>query len=96
MNKKDVLIGSWITIGHPSIAEIMVDAGFDWLCIDMEHTVINYTQAQNMLSVIQRKGVLAYIRVGDNNPYFIKRVLDAGADGVIVPMVTVIQMLKML
>ena len=56
MNKKDVSIGSWITIGHPSIADIMADAGFDWLCIDMEHTVIDYTQAQNLISAIQGKG----------------------------------------
>jgi len=79
--------GSWITIGHPSIAEIMADAGFDWLCIDMEHTVIDYTQAQNLISAIQSKEKLAYVRVGENNNRIIKRVLDAGADGIIVPMV---------
>ena len=33
-------LGSWITIGHPAIAEIMADSGFDWLCVDMEHSVI--------------------------------------------------------
>jgi len=87
MNNKKVSIGSWITLGHPSIAEVMADAGFDWLCIDMEHTVIDYTQAQNLISVIQGKGVLAYVRVGENNNRIIKRVLDAGTDGIIVPMV---------
>ena len=87
MNNKEVSIGSWITLGHPSIAEVMADAGFDWLCIDMEHTVIDYTQAQNLISVIQGKGVLAYVRVGENNNRIIKRVLDAGADGIIIPMV---------
>ena len=87
MNNKEVSIGSWITLGHPSIAEVMADASFDWLCIDMEHTVIDYTQAQNLISVIQGKGVLAYVRVGENNNRIIKRVLDAGADGIIIPMV---------
>ena len=87
MNNKEVSIGSWITLGHPSIAEVMADAGFDWLCIDMEHTVIDYTQAQNLISVIQGKGVLAYVRVGENNNRIIKRVLDAGADGIIIPMI---------
>jgi 2-keto-3-deoxy-L-rhamnonate aldolase RhmA len=53
----------------------------------MEHTVIDYTQAQNMISAIQGKGKLAYVRVGENNTRIIKRVLDAGADGIIVPMV---------
>ena len=84
---KSYSIGSWLTIGNTSIAEVMADAGFDWLCIDMEHTVIDYTQAQNLISVIQGKGVRALVRVGENNPRIIKRVLDAGAEGVIVPMV---------
>jgi 2-keto-3-deoxy-L-rhamnonate aldolase RhmA len=88
---KQMGVGSWITIGHPSIAEIMSDAGFDWLCIDMEHTVIDYAQAQNLISVIQGKGKIAYVRVGENNPRIIKRVLDAGADGIIVPMVNSIE-----
>ena len=88
MNKGiSISIGSWLTIGNSYIAEIMADAGFDWLCIDMEHTVIDYTQAQNMISAIQGKGKLAYVRVGENNHRIIKRVLDAGADGVIIPMV---------
>lgn len=80
-------IGSWITLNHPSIAEIMADAGFDWLCIDMEHSVTDYFEAQQLIIAIQSKGLKAYVRVGDNNPRIIKRVLDAGADGIIVPSV---------
>ena len=80
-------IGTWITIGHPSIVEILADAGFDWLCVDIEHTVIDFTQAQNLISTIQGKGKTAYVRVGENNNRIIKRVLDAGADGIIIPMV---------
>lgn len=86
MNKY-VSIGSWITLNHPSIAEIMSEAGFDWLCVDMEHSVIDYYDAQMLISAIQSKGIKAYVRVGENNPRIIKRVLDAGADGIIVPMV---------
>ena len=86
MNKK-VQIGSWITLNHFSIAEIMADAGFDWLCIDMEHTVIDYFEAQQLIAIIQSKGIKAFVRVGENNNRIIKRVLDAGADGIIVPMV---------
>ena len=47
MNSKT--IGSWVTLNHPSIVEIMADAGFDWLCIDMEHSVTDYFEAQQML-----------------------------------------------
>lgn len=80
-------IGSWITLNHPSIAEIMADAGFDWLCIDMEHSVTDYFEAQQIMMAIQGKGIKAYVRVGENNAQIIKRVLDAGADGIIVPSV---------
>lgn len=80
-------IGSWITLNNPSVAEIMADAGFDWLCIDMEHSVTDYFEAQQMMVAIQSKGIKAFVRVGENNPRIIKRVLDAGADGIIIPSV---------
>ena len=82
-----ISIGSWITLGHFSIAEIMADSGFDWLCIDMEHSVIDYYGAEQLIAAIQSKGCIPYVRVGANDPLIIKRVLDAGAKGVIVPMV---------
>lgn len=85
MNK--TLIGSWITLNHPSVAEIMADAGFDWLCVDMEHSVTDYAEAQQLILAIQSKGLKAFVRVGENNTRIIKRVLDAGADGIIVPSV---------
>lgn len=82
-----ISIGSWITLNHPSIAEIMAEAGFDWLCVDMEHSVTDYYEAQQLIATIQAKGIKAFVRVGENNTRIIKRVLDAGADGIIVPMV---------
>lgn len=82
-----ISIGSWITLNHTSIAEIMADAGFDWLCIDMEHSVTDYNEAQLLVMAIQSKGIKAFVRVGNNNSRIIKRVLDAGADGIIVPSV---------
>jgi len=80
-------VGSWITINHPSIVEIMADAGFDWLCIDLEHSTIDYAETQQIIIAIQSKGIQAFVRVGENNTRIIKRVLDAGADGIIVPSV---------
>ncbi|WEK19656.1 MAG: aldolase/citrate lyase family protein [Candidatus Pedobacter colombiensis] len=87
MINSKILLGSWITLNHPSIAEIMADTGFDWLCIDMEHSVTDYSEAQLLIMAIQSKGLKAYVRVGNNNARIIKRVLDAGADGIIVPSV---------
>ena len=85
MNK--ITIGSWVTLNHFSIVEIMADAGFDWLCVDMEHSVTDYFEAQQLIATIQARGLKAFVRVGDNNRRIIKRVLDAGADGIIVPSV---------
>ena len=80
-------IGSWVTIGHQSVIEIMATAGFDWLTIDMEHSVIELEAAQNLIGHIQAQKMEALVRVGKNDEVIIKRVMDAGADGVIVPMV---------
>jgi len=87
MMSRELTIGSWITIGHPSVAEIMAQAHFDWLTIDMEHSAITLSEAQNLIQVIDHSGVTPLVRVGSNDPNLIKRVMDAGAHGVIVPMV---------
>lgn len=87
LQKNQLTIGSWITLGSPNIAEIMAQAGFEWLTIDMEHSVITIDDAQKLIQVIEGCGIIPLVRVGENNPNLIKRVMDAGAYGVIVPMV---------
>ncbi len=88
-------IGSWITIPHPSIVEIMATANFEWLCIDMEHTAIDLKEAEILISTIQANGMKALVRVSKNEEVIIKRVLDIGADGVIVPMINSLDDAKM-
>lgn len=78
-------IGSWITIPHPSIVEILSRAGFDWLTVDMEHTATGYESAQIIISTIQANNMQALVRVAKNDDVLIKRSMDIGADGVIVP-----------
>ncbi|MFW9986093.1 MAG: HpcH/HpaI aldolase/citrate lyase family protein [Candidatus Odinarchaeota archaeon] len=80
-------VGSWITLAHTSIAEIMSMAGFDWLTVDMEHSVITIREAEELIRVIDLCGVVPLVRLSANDPVQIKRVMDAGAHGVIVPMV---------
>jgi len=87
LQKKVLSVGSWITLGHLSIVEIMADAGFDWLCVDLEHSVVDYYQTELLISAIQAKGLFPFVRVGENNSRIIKRVMDAGALGIIVPRV---------
>jgi 2-dehydro-3-deoxyglucarate aldolase len=80
-------VGSWITLAHPAIAEIMARAGFDWLTVDMEHSVITIREAEELIRVVSLCNVPALVRLTSNNADLIKRVMDAGASGVIVPMV---------
>ena len=82
-----ITFGSWITIGHPIVAEIMANSGFDWLTIDMEHSAITLDIAQNLIRTIELSGCTPLVRVRKNNPMIIKQVMDAGAHGVIIPMV---------
>ena len=84
---RELSIGSWLTIPHQSIVEIMGSAGFEWLTLDMEHAAIGIEGAINMIGHIQGNGMQALVRVSKNEEVIIKRVLDAGADGVIVPMI---------
>lgn len=87
LKNNTLTIGSWVTIGHPSIIDIMASAGFEWLVVDMEHTSIDLSQAHILISTIQANGMKALVRVSKNEEVIIKRVLDIGADGIIVPMV---------
>jgi len=87
LRKRQQTIGSWITLGHSSIAEIMAKAGFDWLTVDMEHSAITLHETQQLVQVIELSGCVPLVRVGTNDANLIKRVMDAGAHGVIVPMV---------
>ncbi len=87
LRNKEFTIGSWITINHPSIVEIMSEKGFEWLTIDIEHSSFDFEDIKNIIAHIQNNGMAALVRVYENNEVVIKRVMDAGADGIIVPMV---------
>lgn len=87
LKKREITFGSWITIGNPIVAEIMASSGFEWLTIDMEHSAITLDIAQNLIRTIELSGCIPLVRVRENDPMIIKQVMDAGAYGVIVPMV---------
>ena len=66
---------------------IMAKAGFDWLVVDLEHSVITIREAGELIRVIELCSVVPLVRLSANDPVQIKRVMDAGAHGIIVPMV---------
>jgi len=87
LKNNELTLGSWVTIGHPAVIDIMASAGFEWLVVDIEHTSIDLTTAHNLITTIQANGMKALVRVSKNEEVIIKRILDMGADGIVVPMV---------
>jgi len=80
-------LGGWLTVPSAVSAEIMAHAGFDWVCADMQHGMIGFSQMVQMLQGISSTDTVPLVRVPRNEPGIIGRCLDAGAWGVIVPMV---------
>lgn len=88
LKNNELTIGSWIMMNDPMSVEVMALAEFDWLVVDIEHTAIDFSMTQMLIATIQAKGLKALVRVSKNEEIVIKRVLDMGADGIIVPMVS--------
>ncbi len=87
LHKRELSLGSWLTIPHQAVVEILASAGFEWLTIDIEHAAIDLQTLQNLIGHIQGNGMEALVRVSKNEEVIIKRVMDAGANGVIIPMI---------
>jgi 4-hydroxy-2-oxoheptanedioate aldolase len=80
-------LGAWCTIPSTWTAEVAARSGHDWVCVDTQHGLIGYDMMLPMLQAITAGGVPSFVRVQWNEPGTIMKALDAGADGVIVPMV---------
>ena len=78
------LTGTLLTLPNPQIAELLTLAGFDWLFIDMEHSSISLSQAEEMVRAACQRAYTV-IRCPLNDEAWIKRCLDTGADGIILP-----------
>ncbi len=87
LQKKELSTGTWLTIPHRAVVEIFGKSGFDWVVIDLEHAPIDIEQTAELIAHIQGNGMQALVRVTKNEEAIIKRVLDAGADGIVVPMI---------
>ena len=80
-------IGSWMQIPHASVAEIMGAAGYDWVAVDMEHGAISVHQLPDLFRALELGNTLPLVRLAQGHSKDCKQALDAGAAGVIVPMV---------
>src|SRR5262249_3222239 len=86
-SRKRPSFGGWGVIPGGFTAQIQAYAGFDWLCIDMQHGVIGYTELRSMVQAVRPTGVPILVRLSSNTGSEIMRALDVGADGVVVPLV---------
>ena len=80
-------IGTWLSLPNESIAEIFANAGYEWIVIDLEHSSIGINQAEQLIRVIDLAGSKPFVRLSAHDPSQIKRVLDAGAKGILAPMI---------
>lgn len=80
-------VGTWLSLGSITAARFMARAGFSWLTVDIEHSLVDWETATHMFGAIADAGCVALARVPSNRHDHIKRVLDNGAHGVVVPMV---------
>ncbi|WP_049896825.1 HpcH/HpaI aldolase family protein [Natrialba chahannaoensis] len=96
LRKREPLVGNWLSLGDPAVAEISAQLAFDAVVIDIEHTPQSLETVTEMVRAVEAASGASessatdtgtVVRVSENDPTEIKRVLDAGADGVMAPMV---------
>jgi 4-hydroxy-2-oxoheptanedioate aldolase len=80
-------VGTWLSLGSITAARFLARAGFAWLTVDIEHSLVDWETATHMFASIADAGCTALARVPANRHDHIKRVLDNGAHGIVVPMV---------
>ena len=85
LTKRVNLFGAWTSIGHPQVSEMLSRSGVDFLGIDIEHSTISQEQSQRIIAACHSNGVLCLPRIATHSREAIKRLLDSGADGLIVP-----------
>lgn len=85
--RDEVTLGAWCMIPTSLTAEILAKGGFDWVLIDMQHGCMDYQAAVEMIRAIDLAGITPLVRIPWNEPGIIGRMLDAGAMGIVAPMI---------
>ena len=86
--------GTWLSLGDIYATRVLARLGFDWLTLDIEHSAIDWSRATAIFAVIADAGCVPLARVPEGSHHYIKRVLDAGAWGIVVPMVDTVEQAK--
>lgn len=83
--------GTWLSLDNLHSARVLARMGFDWLNLDMEHSAIDWRQAAAIFAAVADAGCVPLVRVPEGSHHYIKRALDAGAYGIVVPMVNTVE-----
>jgi len=83
----EAALGTWLSLGDLTAARLLARAGFDWLTLDLEHSPIDWSTAATIVAAIADAGCVPFVRVPEGSHVAIKRALDAGAFGLVVPMI---------
>ena len=83
----ETLLGAWCMIPGALTAEALARSGFDWVLIDLQHGCMDYETALEMIRAVDLGGATPIVRAPWNDPGIIGRLLDAGAMGVVIPMI---------
>jgi len=83
--------GTWLSLGDLFATRVLARMGFDWLTLDIEHQAFDWSQAATLFAAIADAGGVPLARVPEGSHVLIKRVLDAGAWGIVVPMVDTVE-----
>ncbi len=83
--------GTWLSLGDLYATRTLARLGFDWLTLDIEHSAIDWSQAATIFAAVADAGCVPIARIPEGSHHYIKRVLDAGAWGIVVPMVDTVE-----
>ena len=89
------VFGTWLSTGDLLAARVLARMRFDWLTLDLEHAPVDWSQAAALFGAIADAGSVPLARVPEGNHHLIKRVLDAGAWGIVVPMVDTVEQARL-
>lgn len=85
--RDEMTLGAWCMIPSSLSAEILAKGGFDWVLVDMQHGCMGYETAVEMIRAIDLAGITPLVRIPWNEPGIVGRMLDAGAMGIVAPMI---------
>jgi len=88
LHNGELCLGTWLTIGSPDIVDILKNLEFDWFVFDTEHSYFSFETAKTMMQALgEESGATPIVRIGINDQLLIKKALDIGSHGILVPLV---------